>query len=145
MRRALTLSLTVAATLLAPDFAAGQPTATEVAGAWECRLPGQSTVRPPILWIAAAPPAEPGPERLRVDGFAGVVNGEGRLASGADGWSRFDLPSGPALWIKPVDGQRRPRALLARLDGGAAYRCLRLPYPPAQSAAATSRAAPVAT
>ncbi len=145
MRRALMLSLAAASTLLVPAFAAGQPTAAQVAGAWECRLPGQSTVKPPILWIAPAPAAEPGPERLQVDGFSGVIYGEGRLASGADGWSQFDLGTDPALWIKPVNGAGQPRALMVRLGGGSAYRCLRLPYPPAPTSAAAPPSAPAAT
>jgi len=122
---------------LLPSIAPAQPAANQVAGAWECRLPGQSTSTPPILWIALPSPmagSAPGPEILEVDGFAGVVRGEGRLASGADGWSQFELASGPALWIKPLPNIRGRSTMLARLGtGGTTYRCTRLPRPPASS------------
>jgi hypothetical protein len=116
------------AALLAAAPAYAQPDPSELAGAWECRLPGQSTLTPPILWIKVQAPAA-GPDSYEVDGFAGTVRSEGRFAAGVGGWNRLEPAGGVSLWVKPVRDGRRP-GLLARLGlDGRPYACSRLPYP----------------
>jgi len=89
----------VAAALFAAPLAAPAQTAGDVAGTWECRLPGVDyDGKPPILYLGAAEARNAGQQTvLDVDGFARTVNGLGDVTADAGGWWK----------IVPAEGAER--------------------------------------
>ena len=112
----------------ATSVAAASP-AGDIAGTWECRLPGiEYRNKPPILYVA-----ETGEDQsqvtIEVDGFAREIYGRSEIAADQGGWWKVKPAQGQEFMIRP-DGsakQRTPAMGLRFADSKSDYRCLRLP------------------
>lgn len=129
--RATTIAVLLAATAV-PALA--QAPVQFMAGAWECRLPEhEGSKTPPILYIGVA--REQGGQArtdiVEVDGFARAVSGMARVAAGDGGWVQLSPEAGQPFFVRSLnDGKGGiPAMSVKRSESGAAYRCLRLPYP----------------
>jgi len=122
------LRLAFLAALAGPCAAAASP-AGDIAGTWECRLPGiEYRNKPPILYVAETG-AEPSQVTIEVDGFAREIYGRSEIAADQGGWWKVKPAQGQEFMIHP-DGsakQRTPAMGLRFADSKGDYRCLRLP------------------
>ena len=120
------LRLAFLAALAGPCAAAASP-AGDIAGTWECRLPGvEYRNKPPILYVADTGEAQ---VTIEVDGFAREIYGRSEIAADQGGWWRVKPAQGQEFMIRP-DGstkQRTPAMGLRFADSKGDYRCLRLP------------------
>ena len=122
------LRLAFLAALAGPCAAAASP-AGDIAGTWECRLPGiEYRNKPPILYVA-----ETGEDQsqvtIEVDGFAREIYGRSEIAADQGGWWKIRPAQGQEFMIRP-DGsakQHTPAMGLRFADSKGDYRCLRLP------------------
>ena len=114
------------AALAGPCAAAASP-AGDIAGTWECRLPGvEYRNKPPILYVADTGESQ---VTIEVDGFAREIYGRSEIAVDQGGWWRVKPAQGQEFMIRP-DGsakQRTPAMGLRFADSKGDYRCLRLP------------------
>ena len=116
------------AALAGPCAAVASP-AGDIAGTWECRVPGiEYRNKPPILYVA-----ETGEDQsqvtIEVDGFAREIYGRSEIAADQSGWWKVKPAQGQEFMIHP-DGsakQRTPAMGLRFADSKSDYRCLRLP------------------
>jgi len=114
--------------------AAASP-AGDIAGTWECRLPGiQYRGKPPILYVADSA-GDPSQVTIEVDGFAREIYGRSELTPDQGGWWKVKPAQGQEFMIRPDAGAKlRTAAMGLRLtDSKGDYRCLRLPPPGVQS------------
>jgi len=122
------LRLAFLAALAGPCAAAASP-AGDIAGTWECRLPGiEYRNKPPILYVAETG-GEPSQVTIEVDGFAREIYGRSEIAADQAGWWKVKPAQGQEFMIHP-DGsekQRTPAMGLRFADSKGDYRCLRLP------------------
>jgi len=122
------LRLAFLAALTGPCAAAASP-AGDIAGTWECRLPGiEYRNKPPILYVAETG-GEPSQVTIEVDGFAREIYGRSEIAADQAGWWKVKPAQGQEFMIHP-DGsekQRTPAMGLRFADSKGDYRCLRLP------------------
>ena len=127
MKGRAALMAAVLAAVAAPANA--QDAVQFMVGAWECRLPDQAGSRtPPILYIGAAKSGgEVRSDLVEVDGFARAVSGMARVGTADGGWTQVTPDAGPPFYVRPEAG--RAAMDVKRSADGAAYRCLRLPYP----------------
>ena len=120
------MRLAFLAALAGPCAAAASP-AGDIAGTWECRLPGvEYRNKPPILYVADTGEAQ---VTIEVDGFAREIYGRSEIAADQGGWWRVKPAQGQEFMIRP-DGsakQRTPAMGLRFADSKGDYRCLRLP------------------
>ncbi len=120
------LRLVFLAALAGPCAAAASP-AGDIAGTWECRLPGvEYRNKPPILYVADTGESQ---VTIEVDGFAREIYGRSEIAVDQGGWWRVKPAQGQEFMIRP-DGsakQRTPAMGLRFADSKGDYRCLRLP------------------
>jgi hypothetical protein len=102
-----------------------------MAGAWECRLPEQAGSKtPPILYIGTARSGgDMRNDLVEVDGFARAVSGMAKIGTADGGWTQVTPDSGPPFYVRPEAGGAHAAMVVKRSPDGAAYRCLRLPYP----------------
>ncbi|MGC2519772.1 MAG: hypothetical protein WA373_11780 [Burkholderiales bacterium] len=129
------LSSTLLAALCITGPAVAAPL-DEIAGTWECRLPGvEYNRKPPILFVGAAETKDPDqPVVADVDGFAREVYGRSNITPDQDGWWKVTPAQGQAFLIRPGGtGKSKTAAMDLRRTGGkeGTYRCLRLPPQPA--------------
>jgi hypothetical protein len=123
------------AALIGAGSALGSP-AGDIAGTWECRLPGvQYRNKPPILYVA-----DTGSDQvaIEVDGFAREIFGRSSVLADADGWFKVKPAQGQEFMIKPegVAAKQKTASMGLRFaDAKNDYRCLRLPPSGAPSAA----------
>ncbi|HET7763517.1 MAG TPA: hypothetical protein VFK92_00320 [Burkholderiales bacterium] len=122
--------------------------AGDIAGTWECRLPGvEYHNKPPILYVADAGSDQ---VTIEVDGFAREIYGRSEVLADADGWFKVKPAQGQEFMIRPegVTAKVKTASMGLRLgDAKGDYRCLRLPMtgtPVAAPAAAAGQAAPAA-
>jgi hypothetical protein len=122
------LRLAFLAALAGPCAAAASP-AGDIAGTWECRLPGiEYRNKPPILYVAETG-GEQSQVTIEVDGFAREIYGRSEIAADQGGWWKVKPAQGQEFMIRP-DGsakQRTPAMGLRFADSKSEYRCLRLP------------------
>jgi hypothetical protein len=122
------LRLAFLAALAGPCAAAASP-AGDIAGTWECRLPGiEYRNKPPILYVAETG-GEASQVTIEVDGFAREIYGRSEIAADQAGWWKVKPAQGQEFMIHP-DGsekQRAPAMGLRFADSKGDYRCLRLP------------------
>jgi hypothetical protein len=115
---------------------AGASPAGDIAGTWECRLPGvEYRNRPPILYVADTG-GDPPQVTIEVDGFAREIYGRSEIAADHGGWWKVKPAQGQEFMIRP-DGsakQGTPAMGLRFADSKGDYRCLRLPPSGAPSA-----------
>ena len=120
------LRLAFLAALAGPCAAAASP-AGDIAGTWECRLPGvEYRNKPPILYVADTGESQ---VTIEVDGFAREIYGRSEIAADQGGWWKVKPAQGQEFMIRP-DGsakQRTPAMGLRFADSKGDYRCLRLP------------------
>ena len=116
------------AALAGPCAAAASP-AGDIAGTWECRLPGiEYRNKPPILYVADTG-GDQSQVTIEVDGFAREIYGRSEIAADQGGWWKVKPAQGQEFMIRP-DGsakQRTPAMGLRFADSKSDYRCLRLP------------------
>ena len=117
--------------------------AGDIAGTWECRLPGvQYRNKPPILYIA-----DTGTDQvsIEVDGFAREIYGRSDVAADQDGWFKVKPAQGQEFMVRPDRAAKlkTPSMGLRFTDVKGDYRCLRLP-PSGTPAAAPAQGAPAA-
>ncbi len=122
------LRLAFLAALAGPCAAAASP-AGDIAGTWECRLPGiEYHNKPPILYVAETG-GDQSQVTIEVDGFAREIYGRSEIAADQGGWWKIKPAQGQEFMIRP-DGsakQRTPAMGLRFADSKSDYRCLRLP------------------
>ena len=103
--------------------------AGDIAGTWECRLPGvEYRNRPPILYVADTG-GDPPQVTIEVDGFAREIYGRSEMAADQGGWWKVKPAQGQEFMIRP-DGSAKhltPAMGLRFADSKSDYRCLRLP------------------
>ena len=118
----------VAAALFAAPLAAPAQTAGDVAGTWECRLPGVDyNGKPPILYLGAADARGAGQQTVMdVDGFARTVNGLGDVTADAGGWWKIVPAEGVSFFVRPEAPGKSGRATMQVRRDGAVYRCYRV-------------------
>ncbi|TMH76845.1 MAG: hypothetical protein E6H51_06035 [Betaproteobacteria bacterium] len=101
----------------------------DIAGTWECRLPGiEYRNKPPILYVADTG-GDQSQVTIEVDGFAREIYGRSEIAADQGGWWKVKPAQGQEFMIRP-DGsakQRTPAMGLRFADSKSDYRCLRLP------------------
>ena len=101
----------------------------DIAGTWECRLPGiEYRNKPPILYVADTG-GDPPQVTIEVDGFAREIYGRSEMAADQGGWWKVKPAQGQEFMIRP-DGsakQRTPAMGLRFADSKGDYRCMRLP------------------
>ena len=101
----------------------------DIAGTWECRLPGiEYRNKPPILYVADTG-GDPPQVTIEVDGFAREIYGRSEIAADQGGWWKVKPAQGQEFMIRP-DGSaklRTPAMGLRFADSKSEYRCLRLP------------------
>ena len=116
------------AALAGPCAAVASP-AGDIAGTWECRLPGiEYRNKPPILYVAETG-GDQSQVTVEVDGFAREIYGRSEIALDQGGWWKVKPAQGQEFMIHP-DGsakQRTPAMGLRFADSKSDYRCLRLP------------------
>src|SRR5712692_947119 len=103
--------------------------AGDIAGTWECRLPGvEYRNKPPILYVADTG-GEPSQVTIEVDGFAREIYGRSEIAADQGGWWKVKPAQGQEFIIRPEAGtKQRTLAMGLRFaDSKSEYRCLRLP------------------
>ena len=108
--------------------AAASP-AGDIAGTWECRLPGVDyRNKPPILYVADTG-GDQSQVTVEVDGFAREIYGRSEIAADQGGWWKVKPAQGQEFMIRPDGGakQRTPAMGLRFADSKGDYRCLRLP------------------
>jgi hypothetical protein len=132
MKKSATLIAALVAAATTPLMA--QEPVQFMAGAWECRLPeDQGSKTPPILYIGLAHEKDGGTrtDLVEVDGFARAVSGMARVSPGAGGWVQLSPEAGQPFFVRSLsDGTGALAAMsVKRSESGAAYHCLRLPYP----------------
>ena len=116
--------------------------AGDIAGTWECRLPGvQYRNKPPILYVA-----DSGSDQvtIEVDGFAREIYGRSEVLADADGWFKVKPTQGQEFMIRPEGATAKVKTASMGLrfaDAKGDYRCLRLPLAAAAPAAPTGAAA----
>ena len=123
------------AALAGPCAAAASP-AGDIAGTWECRLPGiEYHNKPPILYVADTD-GDPSQVTIEVDGFAREIYGRSEIAADQGGWWKVKPAQGQEFMIHPDSSakQRTPAMGLRFADSKGDYRCLRLPPSGAPSA-----------
>jgi hypothetical protein len=124
---------------------AGASPAGDIAGTWECRLPGvEYRNKPPILYVA-----DSGSDQVtvEVDGFAREIYGRSEVFADADGWFKVKPAQGQQFMIRPESAKQQKTASMGLrfTDAKGDYRCLRLPPSGAQTfAPAATPAAPAA-
>jgi hypothetical protein len=127
--KAITCALLFTVLCIAGPAVAGP--ADEMAGTWECRLPGVEYGRkPPILYVGQAAEKDSGqPVVVDLDGFAREVYGLSSVAPDADGWLKVTPAQGQAFLVRPeADPKVKTAAMALRLAAaGGTYRCVRLP------------------
>jgi hypothetical protein len=106
---------------------AGASPAGDIAGTWECRLPGvEYRNKPPILYIA-----DTGTDQvsIEVDGFAREIYGRSEVLADQDGWFKVKPAQGQEFMIRPDRAAKlkTPSMGLRFTDAKGDYRCLRLP------------------
>jgi hypothetical protein len=105
--------------------------ADEMAGTWECRLPGVEYGRkPPILYVGQSEVKDSGQSVVvDLDGFAREVYGLSSVTPDADGWLKVTPAQGQAFLVRPEADEKVKTAVMALRLGatGGIYRCLRLP------------------
>ena len=114
--------------------AAASP-AGDIAGTWECRLPGvQYRGKPPILYVADSA-GDPSQVTIEVDGFAREIYGRSEISPDQGGWWKVKPAQGQEFMIRPDAGAKvRTAAMGLRLaESKGEYQCLRLPPPGVQS------------
>jgi len=132
MKKSATLIVALVAAATTPLLA--QEPVHFMAGAWECRLPeDQGSKTPPILYIGVTH-EQGGATRtdlVEVDGFARAVAGMARVSPGDGGWLQLSPEAGQPFFVRALnDGKGGiPAMSVKRSESGAAYHCLRLPYP----------------
>ena len=101
----------------------------DIAGTWECRLPGiEYRNKPPILYVADTG-GDPPQVTIEVDGFAREIYGRSEIAADQGGWWKVKPAQGQEFMIRP-DGSAKhltPAMGLRFADSKSEYRCLRLP------------------
>ena len=122
------LSFAFLAALIGAGPAAASP-AGDIAGTWECRLPGvQYRNKPPILYVADTGSSQ---VTIEVDGFSREIYGRSDVsASDQTGWWRVKPAQGQEFMIRPegvAPKQKTASMGLSFADGKPDYRCLRLP------------------
>jgi hypothetical protein len=114
---------------LAGAGAAAASPAGDIAGTWECRLPGvEYRNKPPILYVADTE-GDPPQVTIEVDGFAREIFGRSDIAADQGGWWKVKPAQGQEFMIRP-DGSAKQRTAAMGLrfaDAKSDYRCLRLP------------------
>ena len=130
---------TVVAPIVALIAAAAMPALAQapvqfMGGAWECRLPeDEGSKTPPILYIGVAhnKGGEARTDIVEVDGFARAVYGMAQVSSADGGWVQLSPEAGQPFFVRSLnDGKGGlPAMSVKRSESGAAYRCLKLPYP----------------
>jgi hypothetical protein len=102
-----------------------------MAGAWECRLPEHAGSKtPPILYIGATKTGDAmRADLVEVDGFARAVSGMAKVAAADGGWTVVTPEAGAPFFVRPEKAGAPAAMTVKRSEAGAAYRCLRLPYP----------------
>ncbi len=84
----------------ATSVAAASP-AGDIAGTWECRLPGiQYHGKPPILYVADSA-GDPSQVTIEVDGFAREIYGRSELTPDQGGWWKVKPAQGQEFMIRP--------------------------------------------
>ena len=114
----------------ATSVAAASP-AGDIAGTWECRLPGiQYHGKPPILYVADSA-GDPSQVTIEVDGFAREIYGRSEISPDQGGWWKVKPAQGQEFMIRPETGAKlRTAAMGLRLsESKGDYQCLRLPPP----------------
>jgi hypothetical protein len=109
--------------------------AGDIAGTWECRLPGvQYRGKPPILYVADSG-GDPSQVTIEVDGFAREIYGRSEISPDQGGWWKVKPAQGQEFMIRPETGAklRTPAMGLRLTDSKGDYQCLRLPPPGVQS------------
>ena len=105
------LRLAFLAALAVPCAAAASP-AGDIAGTWECRLPGiEYRNKPPILYVADTD-GDPPRVTIEVDGFAREIYGRSEIAADQGGWWKVKPAQGQEFMIRPESGAKlrtRPR------------------------------------
>jgi hypothetical protein len=130
------------AVMLGAGSAVASP-AGDIAGTWECRLPGvQYKNKPPILFVADA-----GADQIsiEVDGFSREIFGRSEVLADADGWFKVKPAQGQQFMIRPEGMAAKQKTASMNLrfaDAKGDYRCLRLP--PSGMPASAPAAAPAA-
>jgi hypothetical protein len=137
------LRLAYVAALLGAGSAMASP-AGDIAGTWECRLPGvQYRNKPPILYVADAGSDQ---VTIEVDGFSREIYGRSEVsASDQNGWWKVKPAQGQEFQIRPegvAPKQKTASMGLRFADAKGDYRCLRLP--PSGVPVAAPAAAPAA-
>ena len=91
------------AALAGPCAAAASP-AGDIAGTWECRLPGiEYRNKPPILYVADTGESQ---VTIEVDGFAREIYGRSEIAADQGGWWKVKPAQGQEFMIRPdADGR----------------------------------------
>ena len=128
------LRLAFLAALAGPCAAVASP-AGDIAGTWECRLPGiEYRNKPPILYVAETG-GDQSQVTIEVDGFAREIYGRSEIAADQGGWWKVKPAQGQEFMIRPDGGakQRTPAMGLRLADSKGDYQCLRLPPPGGQS------------
>lgn len=108
--------------------AAGASPAGDIAGTWECRLPGiEYRNKPPILYVAETG-GDQSQVTIEVDGFAREIYGRSDVFAGADGWFQVKPAQGQQFMIRPEASKQKTASMGLRFaDSKSDYRCLRLP------------------
>src|SRR5215813_1024984 len=92
------LRLGFIAVMLCAGSAVASP-AGDIAGTWECRLPGvKYNNRPPILYVADAGSDQ---VTIEVDGFSREIYGRSEVSADADGWFKVKPAQGQQFQIRP--------------------------------------------
>src|SRR5499427_2309458 len=146
---AMKLSFAFLAALIGAGPVAASP-AGDIAGTWECRLPGvQYHNKPPILYVADAGSDQ---VTIEVDGFSREIYGRSEVsAADQSGWWKVKPAQGQEFLIRPegVAAKQKTASMVLRFaDAKGDYRCLRLPSSgapaPAPAEAPAAPAAPAA-
>ncbi len=100
----------------ATSVAAASP-AGDIAGTWECRLPGvQYHGKPPILYVADSA-GDPSQVTIEVDGFAREIYGRSELTPDQGGWWKVKPAQGQEFMIRPDAGVKLRTAAMAPSPG----------------------------
>ena len=124
------LRLAFLAALAGPCAAAASP-AGDIAGTWECRLPGiEYRNKPPILYVADSA-GDPSQVTIEVDGFAREIYGRSEISPDQGGWWKVRPAQGQEFMIRPETGAKlkTPAMGLRLTESKGEYHCLRLPPP----------------
>ena len=90
----------------------------DIAGTWECRLPGiEYRNKPPILYVADTG-GDPPQVTIEVDGFAREIYGRSEIAADQGGWWKVKPAQGQEFMIRPMAARssaRRQWACVSRI------------------------------